>query len=111
VTAGNLLWGHVSERLFYRGLAWRNVVYVLQTWPYFVLLGIGISVTELYLLRKKARKRRAPWTPGWRVLGDVAAAYATLQFYGLITIFARPAPGTSVATLARLVVAAFGVHV
>jgi hypothetical protein len=99
----------VSERLFYRGLAWRNVTYVLGTWPYFVLLGVGISVTELYLLRKRARRRRAPWTGGWRIVGDVAAAYATLQFYGLITIFARPTPGTSMGSLARLALAAFGI--
>jgi hypothetical protein len=110
VTAGNLVWGHVSERLFYRGMTWNNVVFVLGTWPYFLLLGIGISATEVYLLRKRTGRRRAPWTGGWRVLGDVAAAYATLQFYGLITIFARPTPGTTVQSLSRLVLLAFGVQ-
>ena len=36
------------------------------------------------------------------IVGDVAAAYATVQSYGLITIFARPSPGRSVQSLARL---------
>ena len=36
---GNLLWGHVAERLFYRGLEGRQVLEVLRTWPYFLLLG------------------------------------------------------------------------
>jgi hypothetical protein len=108
VALGNLVWGHVSEGLFYRGLSWRSVARVLDAWPYFFLLGVGITATELYLLRKKKAPRRRPWTGGARVALDVAAAYATLQFYGLITIFARPVPGSTLGMRARLFLAALG---
>ena len=105
-TFGNLVWGHVTEGLFYRGMAWANLVQVLRAWPYFALLGLGIGGTELYLLARK--RRRKPWTLGPRLVGDVLAAYCTLQFYGLITLFARPAPQSTPWTLLKLFLVAFG---
>src|SRR5262249_3541449 len=106
---GNLVWGHVTEGLFYRGLRFESIVAVLRTWPYFALLGAAIAVTEIYLVGR--RRSRKPWTPGPRLLLDVAAAYATLQFYALITIFARPAPGSTLGRLARLVLIGIGIHI
>ena len=103
---GNLVWGHVTERLYYRGMEWENLVYVLGTWPYFALLGLGISFTQLYLMwRKRVRK---PWTLDRWLITDVIATYLTLQYFALIHIFARPASGSGIEDLARLFVRAFG---
>ncbi len=30
---GNLIWGHVTERLFYRGMELKHMYYVLETGP------------------------------------------------------------------------------
>ncbi len=106
-TIGNLVWGHVTERLFYRGLAWHHVPDQLATWPYFLLLGLGIGLSELWLVRKR-RRRRKPWTWGWGLALDIACAYATVQFYGLITIFARP-EGATPWQLAKLVGIGLGI--
>jgi hypothetical protein len=107
-TVGNLIWGHVTERLYYRGLELRHALAALRTWPYFLLLGLGITATELFLLRRRQHARR-PWTPGLGLLGDVAAAYATMQLYALITIFARPAPASTLGDLARLFLLGLGI--
>jgi hypothetical protein len=104
---GNLVWGHVSERLLYRGLRFENITYVLATWPYFVALGTGIGITQVVLLARK--RTRKPWTFGPWLVADVAAAYLTLQFYALITIFARPRAGATVRDLGRLFLIAFGI--
>jgi hypothetical protein len=104
---GNLFWGHLPEEFFYKGLRFENLWGVLQTWPYFVLLGLGISLTELYLLgRKNARK---PWTRDARLPLDVLAVYGTLQFYALIHVFARPCAGGSLGDYARLFLIGLGV--
>ncbi|HEB77042.1 MAG TPA: hypothetical protein ENI90_00760 [Methylothermaceae bacterium] len=105
---GNLVWGHVTERLYYRGLEWEHVVYVLGTWPYFVLLGIGIALSQIYLL--KFRRRRRPWTLDRWLWKDVLAAYCMLQFYALIHIFARPAAGSTTWDLTRLFLRGFGIQ-
>jgi len=105
---GNLTWGHVSERLFYRGLRWENVEYVLSTWPYFFMLAVGISICQIYLLKNK--NRRKPWTGGWRNVLDAGAVYLTLQYYSLIVIYARPRDGSSVWDLSRLILRGLGIH-
>jgi hypothetical protein len=87
----------------------RNVIHVLETWPYFVLLALGIAVTEIYLLQK--RNRRRAWTWGWGILGDLACAYLTVQFYALITIFARPSAQGSFAETLRLFLIGLGIHI
>lgn len=83
---GNLVWGHMSESVFYRGFEFINLVDMIPSWPYFVLLGLGISVSELWLLRKN-RGSRKPWTLDRHIWKDVVAAYITLQFYGMIHVF------------------------
>ena len=105
---GNLVWGHVTERLYYRGLKWEHVTHVLGTWPYFVLLALGIAASQIYLL--KFRRRRKPWTLDRHLWKDVVAAYCMLQYYALIHIFARPAAGSSVWDLGRLFLTGFGIR-
>jgi len=105
---GNLVWGHMTERLYYRGLEFKHVVYVFGTWPYFVLLGLGIALSQIYLLGR--RRRRRPWTRDWWILKDILAVYVMLQYYALIHIFARPATGGTVWDLFRLFLVGFGIH-
>jgi hypothetical protein len=105
---GNLVWGHMTERLFYRGLEMENALYVLGTWPYFVLLGLGIAFSQIFLL---GRKRRKPWSRDAWLVKDVLAVYLTLQYFALIHIFARPVPGSSLGDLFRLFMKAFGVEI
>lgn len=106
---GNLVWGHVTERLFYRGMEWEHVLWVMATWPYFVLLGVGIGLSHVYLLWRKRRRR--PWTWDRWIWTDVLAAYATLQFYALIHIFARPHRDSTTGDLFRLFLKGFGIDV
>jgi hypothetical protein len=103
---GNLVWGHVTERLYYGGMEWEGVTDELATWPYFLLLGAGISLTELYLHWRKNRRR--PWTPGPRLVFDVVCAWATLQFFTMIRIFRRPAEDGTIWDLWRLFLIGLG---
>ncbi len=105
---GNLVWGHIPERIYYQGMEYENLSYVLGTWPYFLFLGVGIGLTQIYLLHRK--RRRKPWTWDRWILGDFVAAYATLQFFALITIFARPVPESTVGDLFRLFWVGFGIN-
>lgn len=47
VTLDNFL-KHVTEGMFYEGMYFSLIGKELITWPYFVLLTLGIKVTELY---------------------------------------------------------------
>jgi len=105
---GNLVWGHVVELMYYQGMKLSTVDHVLVHWPYFFLLGAGISVAELYLLTR--RRRRRAWTMDRWLLTDVLAAYATMQYFALIHIFARPAHGSTVWDEFQLFLLAFGIH-
>ena len=58
----------------------------------------------------KRRRRRKPWTLDRWLVTDVLAAYLTIQYFGLIHIFARPAQGSSVWDLTRLFLKGFGIH-
>ncbi len=86
-----------------------NMVYVSRTWPYFVLLGLGIAVCEIYLLHKKRRRR--PWTWGPRIILDVLAVYCTLQFFSLIHVFARPSSDSTLWDHTRLFLIGLGIHI
>ena len=104
--AGNMLW-HFSERTLFRGMELDSIEYVLGTWPYFVLLGLGIAVTQIVLMRR--RRRRKPWSLDRWLPRDILAAYLVLQYFALIHIFARPSRGSSEWDLLRLFARAFGV--
>ena len=106
---GNLVWGHVPERLYYRGMQFEHLAYVFGTWPYFVLLGIGIGTTQVYLMWRK--RRRKPWTLDRWLVTDVIAAWCTLQYFALIHIFARGSPDSSTWDLFRLFALGFGIEI
>ncbi len=105
---GNMIWGHVSEEMFYRGMEYQNFGRVFDSWFYFVLLGLGITLTELFLLRFK--RKRKPWSLDRFFFLDLLAAYCTVQFYALIIIFARPTEHSSVGDLAALFLLGFGIR-
>lgn len=105
---GNHIWGHVPDRMYSRDLSLASLISILRAWPYYVLLGLGIALTQLYLMRK-GRTRR-PWTLDRRIGLDVLAAYATIQYFCLIHIFARPIPESTLADHIRLCLIGFGIH-
>jgi hypothetical protein len=104
---GNLVWGHVPPRTItdLRGSA---LTAILSTWPYFVLLGLGISITQVWLLRRPRTRR--PWTRDRRIVLDVICAYLTFQFFALIHVFIRPQDGGSLWAYTRLFLRGFGIH-
>jgi hypothetical protein len=110
--AGNLVWGHAIFASVSKGLSGAAFVEMLRLWPYFVLLGAGISLTEVWLLRR-GRRVHTPWRPGWRLAIDVLAAYATFQYFSLIEVFffASKFPGHTLHDHATLFARAFGVSI
>jgi hypothetical protein len=105
-TFGNLFWGHVPEMMYYKGVKFERFLMVLQIWPYYVLLGGGITVTEIYL--KYTRRTRKPWSRDRWIITDVIAVYFTLQYYSLIHVFARPCTGGSLGDYTRLFLIGLG---
>jgi hypothetical protein len=97
---GNLVWGHIPPALL-GAPTWNTLTAILSTWPYFVLLGLGISLTQVWLLRRPRSRR--PWTRDRRFVLDLVCAYLTLQYFALIHIYIRPQPGGSLAQSTRLV--------
>lgn len=104
---GNLVWGHISEGLFYQGMVWEEIVRVLRGWPYFLMLGIGVGLTNVYLLRHR-RTRRA-WTLDRWIWTDVLAVYCTLQYWALARVLGKLVPGGTNYDSLRLFAAAFGI--
>lgn len=104
---GNLIW-HITERTFFNDLEWDEVSYMLGTWPYFFFLGLGIAVSQIYLMRRK--RRRKPWSRDWWLIKDVVAVYLVLQYFAIIHIFIRPVPDSSVGDLFQLFLIGFGIH-
>lgn len=106
---GNYIWGHVPVRLYSSGLTPQSLTLILRAWPYYLLLGLGISITQLYLMRKG--RTRKPWTFDRRIGLDVLASYATLQYFSIIHIFARTRPDATLADMMRLFLIGFGIHI
>ncbi|MEZ4452941.1 MAG: hypothetical protein R3B09_26010 [Nannocystaceae bacterium] len=104
---GNLVWGHVPPATL-GDLRWATLARILSTWPYFVLLGLGISITQVVLIRR--RRTRRPWTRDRRLILDVACAYLTFQFFALIHVFIRPQEGGSLASTTRLFLKGLGIE-
>jgi uncharacterized Tic20 family protein len=107
-SVGNFIW-HVSERAFFRDPDLGNLLYTASTWPYFVFLGLGIGGYQVF--RMLYRQKRKPWTRDRWILIDVLAAYCTLQYFGLIHVFMRPASGGDVWDLFRLFLLGFGIEI
>lgn len=108
VAMGNLVWGHVTEGMFYHGMFFENFWEVIKTWPYFVLLSLGITVTELYLFWRKPRRK--PWTLDRYWFTDFIAMYCTIQFYCIVHVFAKPSSGATLADCSKLFLIGFGIH-
>lgn len=102
---GNLVWGHVPPATL-STLGWQSLTTILSTWPYFILLGLGISLTQVWLLRRP--RARKPWTRDRRFLLDLLCAYLTLQYFALIHIYIRPQPGGSLLEYTRLLLIGLG---
>ena len=106
----NMIYGHLTEEMFYGGTLFRNFFAVFRTWPYYLFLGGAISLTEVYLL-KRGHHRRRPWSRGPRIALDVLAVYCTVQFYAMIHIFMFPTEDSTVWDLFRLFLRGFGIHI
>ena len=106
---GNLIWGHITEAGFYYGIKRDSLFGSLEQWPYFVLLGIGITASEFWLLHKKKTSRK-PWTPDKFFFCDILSAYATLQFYALIHIFVNTHNKATVTDSLLLLLAGLGIR-
>ena len=105
---GNLLWGHIPDHLYYRGVTWDYLILLLRGWPYYILLGLGISLTQLYLMKRK-RKRR-PWTWDRYFARDILFSFLTFQFFSLIHIFSRTTVDSTLADHAKLFLIGLGIH-
>ena len=106
---GNLIWGHMTEAVFYSGVELNSFIEPITQWPYFVLLGLGITASEFWLLHKK-KTRRKPWTFDKNIGWDVLSAYATLQYFALIHIFVYTDPEATLAYNFRLFLIGLGIH-
>lgn len=106
---GNFVWGHVIENLFYDGLRMDSITSYMVRMPYFFLLGLAISISQVYLLKKK--RNRKPWTWGPKIITDFLAMYLTIQYYCLIHIFARPVKGGTIWDNTELFLKAFGIDI
>ena len=107
-TFGNMIWGHITEYMFYDGLKFKNFIELLKVAPYFILLGLMISITQVYLLKRKTKRK--PWTKDKRFALDILCAYATFQAYSLIHIFARPVENGTFYDYIRIFLFAFGIY-
>jgi hypothetical protein len=106
---GNLIWGHMTEAVFYNGVERNSLLISLKQWPYFVLLGLGITASEFWLLHKKKTSRR-PWTPDKYIGWDILSAYVTLQYFAMIHIFVNTVPQATLWDNCRLFLAGLGIQ-
>ena len=104
---GNLVWGHMTESVFYQGVAFQSLSESVKQWPYFVLLGLGITASEFWLLHKKKTTRK-PWSPDKYIGLDILSAYITLQYYALIHIFVYTYEDATLADNVRLFMIGLG---
>lgn len=106
---GNPFWGHTPGKLLVTGISWEDFFrLVLRSWPYYVLLGLGISLSQLYLMRRV--RTRQPWTADKRFVLDIACSYLTFQYFSLIHIFIRPQTNSTLMDHVRLFLIGFGIH-
>ena len=103
---GNLI-SHLVESNLASGMVLESATGVLVTWPYFFLLGLGISVSLIFMRRR--RHRRKAWTLDRWFAVDLLAAYVTIQYFALIHIFMRPSEASSVEDLFMLFMLGLGI--
>ncbi len=103
---GNLI-THIMKQNLQHGMHAQSFSYVLATWPYFFLLGIGIAVSMIFMRRRK--RRRKPWTFDRWIAVDILAAYVTIQYFALIHVFARPTEASTLEDMFVLFMLGLGV--
>lgn len=103
---GNLI-THMMKQNLQHGMHMQSVAYVLETWVYFLLLGLGIAVSMMFMRRRK--HRRKPWTLDRWFAADLLAAYVTIQYFALIHVFARPTEASTIGDMLVLFLLGLGI--
>ena len=106
---GNPFWGHTPAKLIYNGITFERFFrLILRSWPYYILLGLGISLCHLYLMRKV--RTRKPWTRDRWFVVDILCSYLTIQYFSLIHVFIRPQSNSNLWDHVKLFLIGFGIH-
>ena len=104
--------GNLVYHVMFAALAYETTpeIFVsrMATLPYYVLLGTGIAATQVFLVAR-GRRRRRPWTRGWRLGLDLLAVAATFAFFVWIRPFHHLPKDDSLEASFRLVLAALGI--
>jgi len=103
---GNLA-AHLVGASLTKGMELESIGVVFFTWPYFFLLGLGIAISLIFIRHR--RNRRRAWALDRWFAVDLLAAYATIQYFALIHIFARPSPANSLEDLFMLFMLGLGI--
>ena len=106
---GNLVY-HVMFAALAYGTTPEIFVTRMGTIPYYVMLGVGIALTQVWLV-ERGHERRKPWTGGWRIIFDLMAVASTFGFFVLIRPFHHIPHDHSMMEALRVMLAAFGIHV
>jgi hypothetical protein len=106
---GNFIY-HLVFQLLMDGYSTSVLLSQFRTLPYYVILGLAISFTQIWLI-KRGRRTRRPWTFDRRLGLDVLAVCGTIGFFILIRpLHHVPAQGTILEGL-RLCISAFGIQI
>jgi hypothetical protein len=104
---GNLLF-HLMEACLYDGPTPAVLASVLRTTPYYIVLGLAIGITQIWLMQR-GRRRHRPWTSLRRLPLDVMAVTATIGFFILIRPLHHIPLEHGIAASLRVLMAALGV--
>ncbi len=103
---GNFIY-HLLFQLLTDGASSEVLLSQLRTLPYYVVLGVSIALTQVWLV-KRGRRARRPWTLDRRLGLDVLAVCGTIGFFILIRpLHHVPAKGT-IGDGVRICLAALG---
>jgi len=81
----------------------------MRTIPYYLLLGAGIAGTQVFLVAR-GRRRRRPWSGGWKIGLDVLGVVATFAFFVWIRPFHHLPKRDTIGETLRLLLAALGIQ-
>lgn len=108
---GNLLF-HIVDSSLIDGAAPGVVVAELRAYPYYLLLGVAIALTQVWLVARGWNpSHRKAWTWGWKLGLDVLAATSVIGFFILIRPFHHLPKDYPLIDTLRLVFSAFGVSI
>jgi hypothetical protein len=103
---GNLIYHLVYPALAYGATA-EIVGARLMSIPYYIMLGVAIALTQVYLLARGSHRRR-PWQWGPKIGLDVLAVIGTVGFIILLRPFHHVPREYSNLDCVQMVLAAFG---